>query len=336
MILLNGCGNPKKNPSTTLAEPTAVETAPIFLSDSLPPLKLTGTLHCEDTLSLAFKMGGRLATVTAREGDFVKQGTLLAAIDQDEFKSQLDIVEQQQAKAERDYIRAQTLANDSVIADENFENAKTLWQQASAGLERARYNLSLTELTAPKDCIILERLGEPLEIVSPGQPVLNVCLPASGWKVTALIAQRDRTFATIGARVEINIDNKSYTGMVERIHAATDPLTQSLPIEIKILESSEAFISGMNVIVKFPRRLSHQVGLVPLSALIEGQHPYASIFVYDPQTSSVQRVQVEVCEIVDGFAVLKNNIPDAETVVITGAEFLSDSQKVQRIESTRP
>ncbi|MDW2980785.1 MAG: biotin/lipoyl-binding protein [Rhodanobacter sp.] len=156
-------------------------------------------------LNLAMPREGTLATVAVHEGDHVKQGQLLAALDteparlaveaaqaqRDQAQAQLKLLGIKQAAAKQ---RAQRLsaaaaagAGDGQSADDAREAAAQIdADQQSAGaalalasqkLDEARYELKQRSLLAPLDADVVRVLAQPGASVSPASGPLFVLLP---------------------------------------------------------------------------------------------------------------------------------------------------------------
>jgi len=156
-------------------------------------------------LDLAMPREGTLATVAVHEGDHVKQGQLLAALDTEPAKLAVEAaqVQREQAQAQLKLLgirqaaarqRAQRLAaaaaagaGDGQSADDAREaaaqidadqqSARAALSMASQKLDAARYELKQRSLRAPFDADVVRVSAQPGASVSPASGPLFVLLP---------------------------------------------------------------------------------------------------------------------------------------------------------------
>lgn len=141
--------------------PVAVATA----SRADLPLRLDalGSVVAFNTVTVRPRVDGQLMRVLFREGEFVKQGALLAEIDARPFDVQLEQAEGQLARdqaqlanARVDLARYQTLLSEDSIARQNVDAQTSTVAQLGAALkvdqgaiDSARLNLTYSRITAP-------------------------------------------------------------------------------------------------------------------------------------------------------------------------------------------
>ena len=156
-----------------------VQTAPAETRTITQVVTAFGRAQPEVEVEISSDVSGEIIELPVREGDAVRQGDLLARIDPENYRAQVEQAQAQvsQAKAslaERradslqarlDYDRQKKLYESDAISQSEFQQAKTAYQQAVARLESARFQvesaqaglreaterLSKTEIYAPMD-----------------------------------------------------------------------------------------------------------------------------------------------------------------------------------------
>jgi membrane fusion protein, multidrug efflux system len=145
------------------AAPVPVAAATVSRADL--PVKLTalGSVAAFNTVTVRPRVDGQLMRVAYREGQFVRQGALLAQIDPRPFEVQLEQAEGQLARdqaqlanARVDLTRYQTLLSEDSIAQQNVAAQASTVKQLEAALkvdqsaiDNARLNLTYSRITAP-------------------------------------------------------------------------------------------------------------------------------------------------------------------------------------------
>jgi len=193
--LLAGCSSSDPAPAAPGASP-----ATAYVAVARGKVDIEGGL-----LSLAMPREGTLATVAVHEGDQVRQGQLLAALDTEpatlavqaaqaqleQAQAQLKLLGIKQAAAQQ---RAQRLAaaaaagaGDGQSADDAREaaaqidaeqqSARAALGMAGQKLDEARYELKQRSLRAPFDADVVRVSAQPGASVSPASGPLFVLLP---------------------------------------------------------------------------------------------------------------------------------------------------------------
>lgn len=193
--LLSACSRPADAPNSATAKPAAT-----YAAVARGRIDIEGGL-----LNLPMSREGTLATVAVHEGDHVKQGQLLAALDTEPAKLAVDAAQAQleQAQAQLKLLavkqaaareRARRLAaavaagaGDGQSADDAREAAAQLdaeqqadqaaQDMASQKLAEARYELKQRSLLAPFDAEVVHVLAQPGASVSPSSGPLFTLLP---------------------------------------------------------------------------------------------------------------------------------------------------------------
>ncbi|OBW94951.1 efflux RND transporter periplasmic adaptor subunit [Gallibacterium salpingitidis] len=161
---------------------------------NLTELKLYGNVDIRD-VSLGFKVAGRVNELFVDEGDQVKQGNLLARLDQKSFQDELALAKAKLAAAEAVFIKAEKLYQRSVslmqknaMSAADYDEVVAGRDQAIAQVDLAKSLVSLaetrladTELFAPSDGTVLTRVREKGSIVSAGLPIYSIALTKPVW-----------------------------------------------------------------------------------------------------------------------------------------------------------
>lgn len=195
-------------------------------------------LDWSSRVGLTLSVSGVLDTVTARAGQTVKKGEVLASLEPTLFKAavaesraDLDRLTEEHADARRDLERVQELYARTVSATTELDAAKLRFARAQsslaaaqARLERARRLLAESELRAPFDALILARHGEP------GLVITGQCQPPTVFSVARadeLVARVQLDGGQAGAirlgdEADVVVGGKSMKGRVSAVTALAD------------------------------------------------------------------------------------------------------------------
>lgn len=332
-ILLQGCARTTGAP--VAAPLRTVRVAAVTDAELDDTVRAVGLLTPKDEARLSFKIGGLIESIPVEEGESVKAGQVLAVLKPAEINASLEQARQAAAKARRDLDRGKALLADGVATEEQVQDLTTAYQVANAAQGSAEFNAAHARIVAAADGVVLRKLAEANEIVQAGQTVLVLGGANRGWIVRVGLADRDvvRVRAGDAARLEFDAwPGQSFSGRVSNIAAAADPATGTFTVELKLDAGGARFVQGLVAKVAISLRNAGSVELIPVQALLEANDKEAGVFVLDPRTHVVRRLNIQIgrmsagrIEVLDGLAA------DAQ-VVIDGAAFLENGETV-RIDS---
>lgn len=198
-------------------------------TDQSNDLVASGTVEATEA-QLGFQAPGRIEEISAREGDAVKQGQVLARLDTRETEARLAQAQAQARAAqlrlretERDLKRSRELLGGGAIGEEAYDKAQTAKKVASSDYDQAQAQVAAFEavlanmqVRASFDGIVTIRHHEPGEIVSAGTPILTIMNPNDRW-VRIYIAENRLGALQLGEKASITTDTypkKHYGGQV--------------------------------------------------------------------------------------------------------------------------
>jgi HlyD family secretion protein len=223
-------------------------------------LTLYGNVDIRE-VQLAFKSSGQIATMRVQEGAVVKQGELLATLDDTRYAAALA-----QAKAtleaarvtcendEANYRRLAALAttNSASIKERDdakakFEAARATCEAATAAVALAQRKFDDTRLYAPSDGTVENRILQPGDMASPSTPVFTIALQSPLW-VRTYVPERELGRVRLGLTATISTDSypgRVYHGWIGFI----SPAAEFTPKTVETPELRTALVYQMRVYV---------------------------------------------------------------------------------------
>jgi RND family efflux transporter MFP subunit len=179
----------------------------------------TGIIAANRTVALSAKITARIEEIGLEEGEFAKQGQILAIMNATELEADLAAAEAslRLAAVERDYAhkvesRVLRLFKRNTVSEDALDEAKynTLAARervraAKADVARAGAILSETRLIAPFDGVVIERHAEVGQLTRPGE-TLFVLEDHGTLKFRTHVKERDIPFIELGQLVVVTID----------------------------------------------------------------------------------------------------------------------------------
>ncbi len=137
-------------------------------------LETNGTLEAEYEVDIVTRAAGPIVELSAEEGMQVREGQVLARIDDRELQAQVSTAEVALAEARRAHERAEASRNEELISEEVYDQALATMESAEAVLAERQIQLDFTTITAPFDGIIVERAVKGAENLTANQRIFRI------------------------------------------------------------------------------------------------------------------------------------------------------------------
>jgi len=223
-------------------------------------LTLYGNVDIRE-VKLAFKSSGQIATMHVQEGALVKQGELLATLDNTRYadalaqaKATLEAARVTCENDEANYRRLDALVatNSASIKERDdakakFEAARATCEAATAAMALAQREFDDTRLYAPSDGVVENRSLQPGDMASPSTPVFTIALQSPLW-VRTYVPEREVGRVRLGLSATISTD--SYPGSVYQGWIGfISPTAEFTPKTVETPELRTALVYQMRVYV---------------------------------------------------------------------------------------
>lgn len=170
LILLTACGQ-KKEDSVTTVRP--VKTARVESRSEIRK-DFSGIVEAVDYVKLAFRVSGQIINLPVVEGQRVKKGQLIAAIDPRDLALQYAADKSAYETAAAQVERNKRLLARQAISVQEYEISVSTFQQKKSAYELSSNNMRDTRLTAPFDGSIEKRLVENYQRVNSGEGIVQL------------------------------------------------------------------------------------------------------------------------------------------------------------------
>ncbi|WP_168927390.1 efflux RND transporter periplasmic adaptor subunit [Nitrincola alkalilacustris] len=327
--LLAACGN--EAPARTGPPPTRdhlVEVHRAELVNAAIERVRTGSLRASTEVKLFTQEEGRITALPYYPGDAVKQGDLVAQLDDALLSAQLQRARAQLAQARQDLERVRSLAQRNLVSTEELLRRETELESARAEEAILSTRLSYTRILAPFDGVITERLSETGNIA---QRYTHLLTLADHSTLVADVTLSELVLANLveGGSAEITIDalggGGRFTGTISRIYPNVDPITRRGQIEVALHPVPQGARPGQLVRVNLSSTAGERL-LVPFSALRFDQNEY--MYVIDDAASVVRKPVVTGLRIGDQVEVLQG-IEPGDKIVTRGFLGLTEGREVR-------
>jgi HlyD family secretion protein len=317
---------------------------------------LTGSLRAKEQVDVSPKMAGRLVNVLVDTGHPVAQGALIAQIEDDEIRQQVErskaaiaVVEatiaQREAElgnAKADLERKKQLIDAGVlsrmeldalemrhrVAMSQVELARAQKRQSEAERRELDIRQSQTRIYSPVTGLVAKRHAHPGAMINPGAPIVTV-VSVSPMVIEAKASERDIARVKHGLPVTITVDGlpgQRFTGRVMRISPMLDAQTRNGLVEIEIPNSGGTLKGEMFARVELDLGGARETTLLPRDALVyRGDQPG----VYVIESEKAKFIALETGLTQEDKVEVISGLKAGDAVITRGSNLLKDGDRVR-------
>jgi RND family efflux transporter MFP subunit len=330
--ILSGCASRDQVQNDIVRK---VKVATPVIEPDIPTRKFPGLIREAAEVNLAFRVAGPIRNIYVKEGDYVRQGTLVARIDPRDYEIQVNVYEAQYTQVRAEYDRFKELNSRKSLADNDYEKSVAGEKMLRMKLQNARDQLSDTRLVAPFSGYIQSVKYEEGEMVNTGMCVATLVDVKSYMVETDLPASffiRKEEFTDFSCSLSMMPDETYPLQLAGyRIKANNSQLYRAtFRLDPK---SNTALAPGMTVNVVIGYRNGPESSLmIPLTALFhkEGK-PF--VWKYDSTSSTVEKQEVTTGALAgNGMVTILSGVSENDKIVVAGVHSLREGDRVSLLQ----
>ena len=337
-ILLQGCGQKKETtaPATRPVKTTIVESRSVIRKD------FSGIVEAVEYVKLAFRVSGQIINLPVIEGEKVKKGQLIAAIDPRDIALQYAATKSAYETASAQVERNKRLLSRQAISVQEYEISVANYQKAKSAYELSSNNMRDTKLTAPFDGSIEKRLVENYQRVNSGEGIVQlVNTQKLRIKFTVpddylyLLRAKDVTFKVVFDTYPDTVFNAKLEEYLDISTAGTGiPVTITIEdpaFNRSLYDVKPGFTCKIKLASDVAPFLEEKLVNIPLSAIF-GESENQKTYVWVVKDNKVSKREVTVYSPTgEANALISTGVQPGETIVIAGVHQLVEGQTVKVI-----
>lgn len=314
--------------------------------------RFTGQVRAARAVTLAFEPAGRVAQLTAEEGEAVSEGQVLAVLDkrrlearQAELAGEIAATESALDHARREERRQQDLHADGASTQRELDAARSERRQLEGQLrslnargDAVAADLDDATLIAPFDGVVAERMIDKGSFVSASTPAFRLIDPASLEAVIGVPARHaDRLHP--GDTVTLHVGDQQLEGDVLRRVPEIGRQGRTLSVRVDLSAHAGRIFPGQVTHMEYAHALPEEGFVVPEEALLGAGAGLWAVLVAEPVEDGVavvRQADVQWLYSHNGQALLRGGLESGTRVVAEGVHRLVPGQKVRLPEDGRP
>ena len=329
------------------AAPSAIPTvsvAEVGISAVPSTISIIGTIAARYDMPIGVEGdGGRVTAVYVEAGDHVKQGQVLAHLNNSVLEPEVTNLEAalDQARAEADladaeYQRARAVGSSGALSAEETQRRKSSAVTAAAHvkvatalLEEAKARLARADVRAPANGIILTRNVEVGQTAMPGGEALFRLSKDGETELRGQVAEQDLPLLKVGQLVDVRLTgmSKVYQGRIRLLGAVIDPATRLGTAKVALTPDPNlrpGAFARAEVTVSNAER-----AVLPQTAVLSDEKGNY-VLVVNGQ-GKVERRSIHVSGMVPSGVTISDGVNPKDQVVTSAGAFLQEGETVRPV-----
>jgi HlyD family secretion protein len=299
-----------------------VTTAKVEKVDLVSKVTANGKIQAQRKVDMSALVMGQIVNLAVKEGDHVKKGQLLLQIDRAQLAAQaqgreasltamqhdLEGAKATAAQAQFDYERAKQNFEGHILAEADYQKAKSTLDTAKANLAatESRMNSTMADLAASRDSLSKTTVTAPLDGVVTSLPIkegevtvigtmnnagtqLLTISDMASVEAVMMVDETSMPQVKVGQRASLTIDaypNKKFEGTVTEVGSSPIPKTDpdlltlvanseaiNFKVKIRIDNPPDTIRPGFSVTADIVTGRRDQTTAIPIQALIVRDAP---------------------------------------------------------------
>ena len=300
------------NPAAALPV-NVIEVKPERLENNI---NITGTVIPNEMVSLRPEISGLVERISFKEGEFVKKGTPLLYLNDDELRAQADRLNYIKKLYEDQENRQRQLLDREAISQEEYDIVLNQFNTNLADIQLIDAQLRKTVIRAPFDGVLGLRQVSEGSFISSSDPIVSV-VNIDPIKLEFSVPERYANKVKTGSEVifSSNAVEGNAKGRVFAIEPNIDAATRTLKIRAESPNSQRQYLPGMFVRVSLNLDVEENALMVPAESLIPELDGYKVFVVRD---GVVEEAKVTIGTRTERKVQIVDGLREGDLVLTTG------------------
>ncbi len=329
---LQGGSSNNKPASATSEVPEEMTVLPVDVIEVKPErlennLNITGNVLSNESVTLRPEITGLVESINFEEGQFVKKGTPLVYLNDDELTAQLDRLEYTKKLYEGQENRQKQLLAREAISQEEYDIILNQYNTTLSDIKLVKAQLDKTVIKAPFDGVLGLRQISSGSVISTTDIIANI-VNIDPIKIEFSIPERYAGQVQVGSTIQFsnNASDGFEKGKVYAYEPVIDAETRTLTLRAISPNEDRKFLPGMFVNIRFNLEVEEDALLVPSESLIPELSGYKLFLVN--QEGIVEERKVEIGIRTDSEVQVLEGLNAGELVLTTGVLQAKEGMQV--------
>ena len=307
LLLSSGCGG-KGGGGKFAFPPMPVEVSPVTVQKVSDRFDGVGSIEALEAITVVSEIDGAVKALPFQEGGFIRQGGLIAQLDDAQLAAELARAQALRAQSKSTYDRVKSIVEKGAGAPQDLDDASASLKVADANLQLAKARFAKTRITAPFEGIIGARKVSVGTFLRPGQAITEL---ANIDEIRVTFSAPERLLSQLSSGAEVAVSTTAFSGIELKakiivIEPIIDLTTRSARVVARVQNPGYKFRPGMSANVSAVLSERPAALTIPNEAVF-GSGNQSFVFIVRPD-STVTRVPLtlgtrmsDVVEVLDGL-----------------------------------
>ncbi len=325
MLTAQACESEESNNGNNQVRQVAVEVVTITPDSFDDFIRVSGSVEAINDAIISSEVNGRVEYIADR-GQRVRKGDVIARIDDRIYRANVQAAKAAWEMAEETVDRLQPLYADSIVSVQDFRAARTERDAARAQLDQAEKNLEDTQIVAPFDGRVEERMIRTGELISPGMPVVRL-VNTGRVRIRAGVPERFSGQISEGTPAELVLrayGGERFESRVTYAGSVIDPDRRTFPVEIEMQNPDRLIKPEMVVNVRLKRATIENAVIIPRTAIIRDEGSLSVFVARSGENGPVaELVEVRTGTASGSVIEITEGLDEGDRVIVAGMSALS-------------
>jgi membrane fusion protein (multidrug efflux system) len=320
-----------------------VKVIQVGVAESSETIAGMGSIVCPRNLELGFDESGVVSEIFFEEGDEVKEGRLLAKMEESVLRAELQAMQAKlmAAHAEVNFrtfelTKKQGLFKKEAISETELQKAMTELDKAQAAVKLAEAEINFTEakrkrrlLYAPISGIVAKRYVDVGSVIMPGQNKVLKLMQCNEIEADIELGERLYRMVEAGRSVAMEVDavpGKVFQGRLIRVGPHIDEKNRTFTLRVRLSNPELVLRSGMFARSRIRVREENEPIWIPKKALLPTDDKRTVVYVVKDNIALKRSIVLGAMS-QDSVQVVQG-LTKGEAVIVEGQEGLSDLTEV--------
>jgi RND family efflux transporter MFP subunit len=286
LVVLSACSNGADTQADEEKDAVSVNITAVQPTTFKHFINLQGNVESDKTISITPKVTATVDQINVRAGEKVERGAVLAVLDGEVTRTQIDQVKSQLKLAETVYERQKNLREENIGSEIQLLESETQvrsLQNQLATLQEQYDNYTITATIGGTVNSVMIKEGENITPVEPAFQIAN----SEALKVTAEVSEAyiNRVETTDSVTVTLPGINRELTKPIDVVSRVIDPANRTFDVEVSIPNINGLVRPNMLAKLKINDYRREGVLAVPINVV---QETHEGAFIYVAKKKGVE------------------------------------------------
>jgi membrane fusion protein (multidrug efflux system) len=305
-----------------------VQAVPVKRGDISLFLMQTTTIEAERQVDILAKVSGQVVKLPAEEGLRVKEGDLLAQLDEAELTINYMRSKVSYETDKSVYERSKEMLENNFIATEDYEAARLQYESSKATFEAAKLQLEYTSVRSPFKGIVTVRNIELGQRVNVNQSLFTIA-DFDPLRAKIYVPEKDIGRIFVGQQAKITVEaepGEEFIGIVKMVSPVVDPESGTSKVTIDIQDEKGKLKPGMFASVFITTETHQNTLIIPKKAMVL-ESDLDQVYIY--QDSIAHKVNLTLGFTSGNDVEVLSGLNEGDLVVTAGQDGLREGLPIR-------